>query len=64
MTEDHDDGEETEHYDPVSPTPPLRAPPRRSTAPQSEFTTGQVGFGFLVLAIGLGVTFGLPLLLA
>lgn len=36
----------------------------RTTAPQSAFTTGQVGTGFLVLAIGLLVAFGLPLLLA
>ena len=35
----------------------------RTTAPQSEFTTGQVGTGFVVLAIGLLVAFGLPLLL-
>lgn len=35
----------------------------RETAPQSAFTTGQVGVGFLVLALGLAVSFGLPLLL-
>lgn len=35
----------------------------RETAPQSRFTTGQVGIGFLVLAVGLAVSFGLPLLL-
>ena len=35
----------------------------RTTAPQSAFTTGQVGTGFVVLAIGLLVAFGLPLLL-
>lgn len=36
----------------------------RTTAPQSAFTTSQVGTGFVVLAIGLLVAFGLPLLLA
>ena len=35
----------------------------RRTAPQTEFTTGQVGTGFVVLAVGLLVAFGLPLLL-
>ena len=35
----------------------------RTTAPQSAFTTGQVGTGFVVLAVGLAVAFGLPLLL-
>lgn len=35
----------------------------RSTAPQSAFTTSQVGTGFVVLAIGLLVAFVLPLLL-
>lgn len=35
----------------------------RSTAPQSEFTMGQVGTGLVVLAIGLLVAFGLPVLL-
>jgi hypothetical protein len=64
MSDDHDDeADGAEGYDPSSPTPPARAPPHRSTAPQSEFTAGQVGFGFIVLAIGLAVTFGVPLLL-
>jgi hypothetical protein len=62
MTEDQEaDAQAT--YDPVSPTPPLRAPPLRSTAPQSDFGMGQVGFGIAVLLVGLVVTFGLPLLL-
>ena len=60
MTED-DEPEAT--YDPQSPTPPAREPPRRNTAPQSEYTMGQVGFGIVVLAIGLAVTFALPILL-
>ena len=61
MTEDDDETEAT--YDPRSPTPPAREPPRRSTAPQSDYTMGQVGFGVVVLVVGLAVTFGLPLLL-
>ncbi|WP_251343516.1 DUF7550 family protein [Haloplanus halophilus] len=34
----------------------------RVTSPMQEFTTGQVGVGFVVLLVGLAVTFGLPLL--
>lgn len=36
----------------------------RTTAPQSGFGTGEVVEGLLVLAVGLVVAFGLPLLLA
>lgn len=35
----------------------------RTTAPQSAFTSSQVGTGLVVLAVGLVVVFGLPLLL-
>jgi hypothetical protein len=35
----------------------------RVTSPMQEFTTGQVGVGFVVLLVGLAVAFGLPLLL-
>jgi hypothetical protein len=62
MTADHDDEAPTE-YDPERVAPPAREPPHRRTAPQSEFTMGQVGFGILVLLVGAIVTFGLPLLL-
>jgi hypothetical protein len=34
----------------------------RVTSPMQDFTTGQVGIGFVVLLVGLAVTFGLPLL--
>lgn len=65
MADDHDEeSEAVDSYDPTAPTPPARRPPVRSTAPQSEFTMGQVGFGFVVLLIGLAITFGLPLVLA
>jgi len=36
----------------------------RSTAPQSEYTARDVAFGVLIAAVGLLVTFGIPLLLA
>jgi hypothetical protein len=61
MADDH--GEDRPDYDPDAPTPPEREPPLRSTAPQSEFTMGQVGVGFLVTLVGLLVVFGLPLVL-
>ncbi|MFB6189852.1 MAG: hypothetical protein ABEI57_08200 [Halapricum sp.] len=64
--EDHDDhGHETERpdYDPANVELPSREPPLRSTAPQSDFTMRQVAIGFVVLVVGLVVTFGLPLAL-
>lgn len=36
----------------------------RTTAPMSPFTTRQVGFGLVVLVIGLIVAFGIPILVA
>jgi len=36
----------------------------RTTAPQSAFTSSQVGTGLVVLVVGLVLTFGLGLLLA
>jgi hypothetical protein len=63
MADDHHD-EERPDYDPESPNPPETEPPLRSTAPQSEFTMGQVAFGAVILLVGLVVTFGLPLALA
>jgi hypothetical protein len=62
MADDHD--EDRPEYDPEAPTPPEREPPLRSTAPQSEYTSTQVALGFVVLLVGLVVTFGLPFLLA
>lgn len=37
--------------------------PERVTSPMQSFTTSQVTTGFLVLLVGVAVTFGLPLLL-
>ena len=34
----------------------------RVTSPMQDFTTGQAGIGFVVLLVGLAVTFGVPLL--
>ena len=36
----------------------------RTTSPMQEFTTSQVWIGLVVLAVGLVVTFGIPLALA
>ncbi|AFK18761.2 MULTISPECIES: DUF7550 family protein [Haloferax] len=36
----------------------------RVTSPMQDFSMGQVTTGVLVLAVGLAVTFGLPLILA
>lgn len=61
MADDHDDRPE---YDPSDPAPPERSPPHRKTAPQSGYTNGQVVLGFVIMLVGLVVTFGLPLVLA
>jgi len=39
-------------------------PPERSTAPQSDYSMRDVGIGFVVMFVGVAVTFGVPLLLA
>jgi len=51
--EDHADHEHHSHGDEDE---------GRVTSPMQAFTTGQVGVGFVVLLVGLAVTFGLPLL--
>ncbi len=63
MSDDHHH-EERPDYDPTAPSPPDREPPLRSTAPQSEYTMGQVGTGLVITLIGLGIVFGLPLVMA
>lgn len=67
-TDEHDDhghGHEADRpdYDPENVELPERAPPLRSTAPQSEFTMGQVGTGAVVALVGIALTFVLPILL-
>ena len=63
MADDHHD-EDRPEYEPAVPTPPEREPPLRSTAPQSLFTSGQVAVGFVVLLVGLALTFGVAVALA
>jgi hypothetical protein len=62
MADDHD--EDRPAYDPSEPAPPEREPPLRETAPQSSFTLSQVATGFVILVVGLGLTFGLGIALA
>ena len=61
--DDHDDHghghEDRPDYDPANKELPERAPPLRSTAPQSDNTMRDVGVGFGVFAVGLVLTFGL-----
>ncbi|ACV48078.1 MULTISPECIES: DUF7550 family protein [Halomicrobium] len=63
MSDDHGHDEDRPDYDPEHVELPAREPPLRETAPQSEFTTGQVGRGAAVAAVGLLLTFGLALAL-
>ncbi len=58
-----DDQDDQTFYDPTEPNAPVREPPYRKTAPQSEYTGAQVAFGFVVTLVGLAVAFGFPLLL-
>lgn len=51
MTADHAD--DSDHVAPSVPSG------ERETAPQSPFNTRQVAVGFVVLAVGLALTFGL-----
>lgn len=62
--DDHGHAADRPDYDPENVDLPSREPPLRSTAPQSDFTMGQVATGVVVLAIGLAVVFGIPLALA
>ncbi|WP_169317798.1 DUF7550 family protein [Haloferax mucosum] len=57
MSDDHhagDHGHDDHHADESG----------RVTSPMQEFSMGQVTTGIVVLAVGLAVTFGLPLFLA
>ena len=62
MADDHED--DRPEYDPSEPAPPTEAPPLRSTAPQSEFTSKQVATGLAIMLVGLAITFGHPLVAA
>ncbi|WP_123533495.1 DUF7550 family protein [Halosimplex salinum] len=65
MSDDHDDHghEERPDYDPTRKELPSGEPPLRSTAPQSEYTTRDVGVGFAVMLVGVAIAFALPLAL-
>ncbi|PSP85251.1 hypothetical protein BRC83_03290 [Halobacteriales archaeon QS_1_68_17] len=62
MADDHH-GEDRPEYDPEHVELPSREPPLRSTAPQSDYTMSHVATGFVVLAVGLVLTFGVALAL-
>jgi len=62
MADDHHE-ETRPDYDPEHVELPARAPPLRSTAPQSDFTMGQVSRGAAIALGGLLLTFGVALAL-
>lgn len=62
MADDHHDDDRPE-YDPAAKNLPSREPPLRSTAPQSGYTTRDVGVGVVIFLVGAVLTFGLPLAL-
>jgi len=62
MADDHHE-EARPDYDPTNVELPSRAPPLRSTAPQSDFTMGQVSRGAVIALGGLLLTFGVALAL-
>jgi hypothetical protein len=62
MADDHH-AEDRPDYDPKHVELPSRAPPLRSTAPQGEFTMGQVSKGAGIAFVGLLLTFGIALAL-
>lgn len=65
MADEHDHEEHGDTarpgYDPSNKELPSREPPLRSTAPQSEYSTRDVGVGFAVLLVGVALTFGLAI---
>ncbi len=63
MADEHGHGETRPAYDPTDKELPERAPPLRTTAPQSDYTMRDVGVGVGILAVGLVLTFGLALAL-
>jgi len=66
MSDDHDDhghDEDRPDYDPEHVELPSQKPPLRETAPQSDFTMGQVGRGAAVAAVGVLLIFGLAFVL-
>ena len=62
MADDHHE-EARPEYDPEHVSLPPNAPPLRSTAPQSPYTSSQALKGAGIALVGLVVTFGLALAL-
>ncbi|WP_436927036.1 DUF7550 family protein [Halosimplex amylolyticum] len=67
MVDEHEDAAhghaDRPDYDPTHKELPSGEPPLRSTAPQSEYTTRDVGVGFAVMLVGVTIAFVLPLVL-
>jgi hypothetical protein len=67
MVDDHEDAahghEDRPDYDPANKELPAGEPPLRSTAPQSEYTSRDVGVGVAVMLVGVVIAFALPLAL-
>jgi hypothetical protein len=63
MADDEAHGADAEGHAEAATDSPYPNPPERSTAPQSDYTMRDVGVGFVVMVVGVVVTFGLPLLL-
>lgn len=59
--DDHGHGhEDRPDYDPRHKDLQSGEPPLRSTAPQSDYTFRDVSVGFVVMLVGVAITFGLP----
>ena len=67
MVDEHEDAahghEDRPDYDPANKELPAGEPPLRSTAPQSEYTSRDVGVGVAVMLVGVVIAFVLPLAL-
>lgn len=67
MVDEHEDAAhghaDRPDYDPSNKELPAREPPLRETAPQSEYTSRDVGLGFAVVLVGIALTIALPIVL-
>ncbi|MFC7139139.1 hypothetical protein ACFQMA_04710 [Halosimplex aquaticum] len=66
MVDDHEDAahdDDRPEYDPANKDLPSGEPPLRETAPQSEYTSRDVGVGIAVMLVGVAIAFALPILL-
>lgn len=60
---EHEVRDDRGSYDPSNKDLPSREPPLRTTAPQSEYTSRDVGVGVVVFLVGAALTFGLAMVL-